>query len=218
MRHCTTAIKAYVAAGHNTLRSLPLSVTSQQRKQLHGLCTQLGLWHGSKLDAVSGLRRFQFAQRRAFLPSTAADGAKAMGRLVILGAPSLGGGATVPTRGVITSYCAAVLPAAPSWRVDFEGGHSASFEIEAIRAGEVQRWEEDRPEPAVSSASSSSSSSSSSLPDFLSHARDETFLEQLLAGVNEKWHEHADACTPYDMRHFLANCMSMCRSGPDCVA
>ena len=56
------------------------------------------------------------------------------------------------------------------------------------------------------------------MPHFLSPAKNEQFLQELLAGVNEKWHEHEDVCTPYDMRLFLANCMSMCRTGLDCVA
>ena len=141
LQHCTKIIGAYAAAGDRSPRSLPLSVTSQQRKDLHDLCTNLGLWHKSVLDAASGSKCFRFAARRVFVPSSAADGVRVVGRLVSFDVPPPDGSAAVPTRGVVTSYCTAAHPVPAFWRVDFECGHSAPFSIDAIQAGEKRRWE-----------------------------------------------------------------------------
>ena len=36
--------------------------------------------------------------------------------------------------------------------------------------------------------------------------------------MKAEWHKQDEVLTPYDMRHFLANCMYMCSAGPDCEA
>jgi hypothetical protein len=137
LAYCSQLLRSYKASGHTEQRSLPTNVTTNERHRLHGLCRELHLTSGSKVDPETQRRRFYYQSKVAFQPVFAATGENVVGCLVMVESPLTAEGVI----GEITTY----LPAAvgslvpPKWIVELELGERKEYEIGDINNSR-QKW------------------------------------------------------------------------------